>query len=309
MLVVHDSPSEDGRLLELHSLSLTIPTSGATLIHNLNLTVVSGHSVLVMGPSGSGKTSLLRTIAGLWRSGAGSIVVHGQPMGRTEGEGDVFFVPQRPYIVLGTLKEQLLYPTWAQTGAEAHSGEDEISSSGAAAAGPRVSEEASSSSSSRERRTGDIPTISNIHSTTPTTSRDAPGVRPIPSDDDMRAVLRDVQLGPLLDRVGGDLNAVADWAAILSLGEQQRIAFARVLLAKPRLVLMDESTSALDTRNERLLYGALKQAGVTYVSVGHRPTLLSFHERVLLLHGDGGGGWDVQLAQGVSLETAVAFMD
>ena len=70
-----------------------------------------------------------------------------------------------------------------------------------------------------------------------------------------------MQLGPLLERVGGNLDAVADWGATLSLGEQQRLAFARVLLARPRLVLMDESTSALDTRNERVLYEALKAAG------------------------------------------------
>jgi ABC-type uncharacterized transport system fused permease/ATPase subunit len=57
------------------------------------------------------------------------------------------------------------------------------------------------------------------------------------------------------------------------------------------------------------LYGALKAAGVTYVSVGHRPTLLAFHERVLLLHGDGTGSWQVKPAEQVSLETAVAFMD
>ncbi len=88
-----------------------------------------------------------------------------------------------------------------------------------------------------------------------------------------------------------------------------QVAFARVVLARPRLVLMDESTSALDTQNERLLYKALKDAGVTYVSVGHRPTLLQYHEKVLLLMGDAAGGWEVKNAQDVPLETAVALMD
>lgn len=72
---------------------------------------------------------------------------------------------------------------------------------------------------------------------------------------------------------------------------------------------MDESTSALDTRNEGILYRALRDAGVTYVSVGHRPTLLKYHERVLLLHGDQQGGWSVDKAEDVSLEKAVNYMD
>lgn len=280
-------PSPTGPLLDLQSLCLTVPGSGATLVKDLDLQVDPGHSLLIMGPSGAGKTSLLRTVAGLWRSGSGTIVLHGQPMGRAEGEGEVFFVPQRPYVVLGTLRDQLLYPTWAHPEAAEEENKTsvskrEISSSGENASEVGRGEQVASSSSSG---------------------------RPLPTDDEMRAALRAVQLGPLLERVGGDLDASADWAAVLSLGEQQRVAFARVVLAKPRLVLMDESTSALDTRNERLLYGALKAAGVTYVSVGHRPTLLQFHEKVLLLHGDGKGGWETRPAKEVNLETAVAFMD
>ena len=133
----------------------------------------------------------------------------------------------------------------------------------------------------------------------------------------MRRALLAVRLGPLVERVKGDLDAKAEWASVLSLGEQQRLAFARILLAKPRLVLMDESTSALDTSNEKQVYRALRDAGITYVSVGHRPTLLSFHQRVLLLHGneeegDGektSGSWELKPSSDVSLESAVTFMD
>jgi len=60
-------------------------------------------------------------------------------------------------------------------------------------------------------------------------------------------------------------------------------AARRVLLARPRLVLMDESTSALDVANEAHLYGALRGAGITFVSIGHRPTLTAFHDTVLRL--------------------------
>lgn len=257
-------------LLVLDKLSLTIPHTNKTLIQDLSFAVEEHHSLLIMGPSGSGKTSLLRTIAGLWRSGSGSVVLYGQPMGRGEGQGDVFFVPQRPYVVLGTLRDQLLYPTWAQPSDDS----------------PSLHHE-------------------NEHQH-----------RPLPSDEAMRRALLAVKLGPLVDRVNGNLDAKSDWASVLSLGEQQRLAFARVLLAKPRLLLMDESTSALDTFNEKQVYNALRDAGITYVSVGHRPTLLSFHQRVLLLHGNeegdgehGSGTWELKPCSDVTIERAVTFMD
>ena len=73
-------------------------------------------------------------------------------------------------------------------------------------------------------------------------------------------------------------------------------AGCRVLLSRPRLVLMDEATSALDVANEEHLYAALREAGVTFVSIGHRPTLLAFHEKILrLVPGTGGApsSWEV----------------
>ena len=82
----------------------------------------------------------------------------------------------------------------------------------------------------------------------------------------------------------------ADWSSLLSLGEQQRLAFARVLLANPALVLLDESTSALDLPNEARLYQILLDRGVAVVSVGHRDSLKQFHDRQLLLGGEEGAG-------------------
>ena len=91
-----------------------------------------------------------------------------------------------------------------------------------------------------------------------------------------------MNLEDLPDRLGG-LDTICDWSSILSLGEQQRLAFARVLLSKPKYVILDESTSALDVPNERRLYDLLKVRNITYISVGHRPTLLSYHQQVLEL--------------------------
>lgn len=79
-----------------------------------------------MGPSGSGKTSLLRAMAGLWRSGKGRITFYLNPQDdltlesqensvKRRSSGDVLFLPQRPYMVLGSLRQQLLYPAWSTT--------------------------------------------------------------------------------------------------------------------------------------------------------------------------------------------------
>lgn len=68
-----------------------------------------------MGPSGGGKTSLLRAIAGLWTTGEGRITLFGRPVGIGSPDGEILFVPQKPYLVLGSLRDQLLYPTWSES--------------------------------------------------------------------------------------------------------------------------------------------------------------------------------------------------
>ena len=86
-----------------------------------------------------------------------------------------------------------------------------------------------------------------------------------------------------------DFDIKQDWPRLLSLGEQQRLAFARLLLNSPRFVILDEATSALDVNTEKHLYQLLSQREMAFVSVGHRPTLKEFHDNVLEL--DGEGGW------------------
>jgi vitamin B12/bleomycin/antimicrobial peptide transport system ATP-binding/permease protein len=106
-------------------------------------------------------------------------------------------------------------------------------------------------------------------------------------DAAIQAALDTVALGHLQTR----LDEVTDWAKILSPGEQQRIAFARVLLAKPKVVFLDESTSALDEGQEFALYRSLRAQlpDCIVVSVSHRGTVEQHHDRRLELLG--GGGW------------------
>ena len=109
----------------------------------------------------------------------------------------------------------------------------------------------------------------------------------------MRGLLSAYNLPELAARFGG-LDAELDWAKVLSVGEQQRVAFARVLLAAPRYVILDEATSALDIANEENLYKELAASETMMVSVGHRPSILKFHPQVLELTGD--GGWKLYAA-------------
>ncbi len=209
----------------LRAVTLQTPNYQRTLVKNVSAEVDSGKGLLIVGPSGSGKSSLLRALAGLWDSGSGVIA-------RPSIE-DILFLPQRPYMVLGSLRAQLVYP----------SKQLEV------------------------------------------------------SDEVLQDVLKQVNLADLASRVGG-LDTVLSWSDVLSLGEQQRLAFARLVLTKPRYAILDEATSALDVKNEGQLYELLRTTGATFVSVGHRPTLVKHHHKVLELVGD--GSWLVHEASAYS---------
>ena len=302
----------------LRLAGLTVRTPGAygaqrpPLVTDLDLTLTSRSSVLIMGPSGAGKTSLLRAVAGLWEQGAGEVrwaavrdpsstdPVAGDAPNVAENSG-LYFLPQRPYLVLGTLRQQLLYPTWIQPQRAEYSTfkpfwaeDDDDDANEGGGDGPRM----------MEFQCG------------------VAGCAPKPDDAALVDALERVNLGYLLrrgtstnaekegeTRLGSDewselaagLDAVGDWSSILSLGEQQRLAFARVLLARPPVALLDEATSALDAANEARMYSLLRDLDdVAYVSVGHRGSLLGFHERVLRLEGD--SSWRVVSADACGKE-------
>ena len=109
-------------------------------------------------------------------------------------------------------------------------------------------------------------------------------------DERLRQILVQVNLPNLEHRFGG-FDAEEDWGAVLSLGEQQRLTFARLLLNQPRYAILDEATSALDLDNEAHLYDQLVHMGTTFLSVGHRATLPQYHQLVLELTDD--HTWDL----------------
>ena len=110
------------------------------------------------------------------------------------------------------------------------------------------------------------------------------------STQELSGILETAQLGGLPERVGG-FDVELDWADVLSLGEQQRLAFARLLVNRPGFAVLDEATSALDQENEAKLYSTLAAQKIGYISVGHRDSILDFHHWVLELRGEEHWRW------------------
>ena len=203
--IARNEHSDD--MLALQHLSIHLP-DGVPLLTSCTLRFAHGSHVLVTGASGAGKSTLLRALAGIWPYGSGTIdLPHGAKR---------LFLPQRPYLVLGSLRRALSYPRTAAA-----------------------------------------------------------------SDEEIARILKLVGM----DHFAARLDNVDDWSRILSLGEQQRLAFARILLIRPDWIFLDEATSALDEAREHALYQLLYQElpNASIISVGHRSTLFALHDRELRL--------------------------
>lgn len=97
-------------------------------------------------------------------------------------------------------------------------------------------------------------------------------------------ILSELHLISLVEVCGGlDSEVDFEWQDTLSPGEQQRLSFARVILQRPKMVILDEGTSSIDVNDERLIYGLLQKENISYISTGHRETLYQYHDLELQL--------------------------
>ncbi|KAF8819789.1 putative ABC transporter D family member 2, chloroplastic [Cardiosporidium cionae] len=307
--------------LQLRGLTLLTPDRVRTIISDMSLHIQKGGQLLIVGNSGSGKSSLLRAIAGLWVNGNGRII--------RPPSGETFFLPQKPYCTLGTLREQLMYPRNLQhKESDAYfplpvplpappssgvalclsplqAGASSILSTSTEHVTPLVTSTLHKKTAFHSRISSKLPvnpaeaSFPKTACSTSTSSADTfasiQAAKKIGMDDYLLSILTSVQLGSLSQQLMASenntencLDTLRDWTSMLSLGEQQRLAFGRLLINSPKLAIMDEATSALDTESERHIYSMLQSIeGLTYISVGHRPSLREYHSQCLRLHGDG----------------------
>lgn len=195
--------------LRLTDVTISVPAIDENkrtreIISSASCTIKAGEHVILKGPSGSGKSTLLRTLAGFWPYVKGHISI--------PAPSEMMFIPQKPYIPMGTSAEAASYPL--------ETADEEI----------------------------------------------------------LSPLLVECGLSHLMEKT----DTEADWSHILSLGEQQKLAFVRVFLRKPKWVFLDEATSAMDEETEEKMYRLLTALpGTTVISIGHRSTLDKWHDRVL----------------------------
>ncbi|KAH8273347.1 hypothetical protein KR018_005304 [Drosophila ironensis] len=208
----------EDNIIRFEEVPLVTP-NGDVLLKELTFEVKSGTNVLVCGPNGCGKSSLFRILGELWPTWGGKVT--------KPSRGKLFYIPQRPYMTLGTLRDQIIYP---------HTRED-------------------------MRRMGQ-------------------------TDEDLMHYLEIVQLTYLEQRENG-LDAIEDWIDVLSGGEKQRVAMARLFYHRPQFAILDECTSAVSVDVEGKMYSYCREVGITLFTVSHRKSLWVHHDYYLQFDGRG----------------------
>ncbi len=228
----------DYGLLAFDRLTLKSPRSGRHLIKDLTVSISAGTHVLIRVADDSARTALFRATASLWNGGEGEIT--------RPDPGGLLFLPERPYVPPGTLREVLL-----PAAAERHPTDQST---------PAARSEAAAKAKTGSRRRF--------------------------SDEGILTTLRRLKLVAAIERAGG-LDNEKSWGELLSMGEQQILAFARVLLAEPTFVFLDHPSRALSEGQVDELLHLLRERGITYVTLGEEDDDATMYDQLLTIHRDG----------------------
>ena len=209
---------EDEARVAYEQLTLRSSGNDHVLVRDLSVSVPRGTRALIVGPNDAAKAALFRATAGIWENGSGRIV--------RPGLDAILFLPERPYLPPGTLRDVLL-----PTGREGTIGDEQIAT-----------------------------------------------------------LLRGLGLEGVLERMGG-LDVERDWDNALSLGEQQLLSVARVVLAAPRFVFLERPRATLGAAHADRVLSLLRERSITYLTLGDGGDRLDDHDFVLELADDGGWTW------------------